>query len=103
MLVNADRKGPKNMTDLAMKAQAYKALLDAKQAHSDEADSIAGMVDPRHLNAIMSAGKSQKNLDDAFEQFADLHRDPETGKVNTGEMQATMNQLDAHLAKGKGI
>lgn len=83
MLVNADRKGPKDMIDLAQKAQAYKGLLDAKKRH--EANPSDG---------------SQKHLDDAFEAFTDLHHG-ENGKVDTGAVNATINLLNEHIAKGK--
>jgi hypothetical protein len=84
--VNADRSGPKNLMDLATKAQAYKALLDASEHHAANYNS-----------------ESQEGVDDAFEHFANLHRDPETGSINMAELNATKNLLDAHLAKGKGV
>jgi hypothetical protein len=84
MIVNADRRGPKDMLDLAHKANAYKNLLDAKAA-----------------NESAQTGASQAAVDNAFEAFADLHRHPETGEVNTGDMQATMGYIDAMRAKGK--
>lgn len=81
--VNADRRGPKDLMDLANKAQVYKGLLQAKEAH--EANGTP---------------ETQQRLDDSFEQFADLHRHPETGKVDTGSMQATMDLINRHLKKG---
>lgn len=89
--VNADRKGPKNLMDLANKAQAYKELLGAKER-------MAGQTPGSYAQ-----GHAQNTLDDAFEHFAELHRDPTTGEVDTAEMQATMGYLDQHIAKGKGI
>jgi hypothetical protein len=85
MIVNADRKGPKDLLDLAHKAHAYKALLGAKAARDAGNEG------------------AQKGVDDAFERFADLHRNPETGKVDTGEMQATIDYLNKHIQKGKSI
>jgi hypothetical protein len=83
MIVNADRKGPKDMLDLAHKANAYKNLLDARDAH-----------------VATGSPATQKGVDDAFEAFSDLHRG-EDGNVNTGDMQATMGYIDALRAKGK--
>jgi hypothetical protein len=83
MLVNADRKGPKDLMDLATKGNAYKALLDARDAHQ-----AAGTP------------ATQEAVDNAFEHFSDLHRG-EDGKVNTGDMQATMGYIDTLRAKGK--
>jgi hypothetical protein len=83
MITNADRKGPKDMLDLATKANSYKNLLAAKSAH--EANPSEG---------------TQRAVDDAFEDFAELHRGPH-GAVDTGDMQATMGYLNAHIAKGK--
>lgn len=103
--VNANRLGPKNLMDLAQKAQAYKALLHAKETH-EGAQKQEAMSEPSDMGLLVTTGGSsgtQKHLDDAFEHFADLHRNPETGKVDTGEMQATMNYLNQHIAKGKGI
>lgn len=89
--VNADRRGPKDLMDLAQKAQAFKELKDA-QAHNEswEANSIIG-IKPA----------AQKRVDDAFEHFADLHRHPETGEVDTADMQNTIDLLNQHIAKGK--
>jgi hypothetical protein len=91
--------------DLADKGQAYKALLNAKEDHDwmmENHDSDA----PEHQHAIIGMGglsTTQKHLDDAFERFADLHRDPATGKVDTNELQASRAYFDAHIAKGKNL
>lgn len=103
--VNANRLGPKNLMDLAQKAQAYKALLNAKENH-EHAQKQEAMGEPSDMGFMVTTGGTagtQPHLDDAFEHFANLHRDPETGKVNTAEMQATMNYLNQHIAKGKGL
>ena len=104
--VNANRLGPKNLMDLAQKAQAYKALLTAKE-NLNAPDPSQGLLRPGGKAAaamgMVIGDARQTHLDDAFEHFADLHRHPETGKVDTNEMQATMAYLDAHIAKGKGI
>jgi peptidoglycan hydrolase CwlO-like protein len=94
-LVNANRKGPKNLMDLAQKAQAYKAVLEARENNRNPAEALAG--DQKGLD------ERQSKLDDAFETFANLHRNPETGNVDAAEMQATMEYLNKHLQKGKGI
>lgn len=99
MLVNADRKGPKDLIDLAQKAQAYKKLLSEKAYRDNPPQSSVG---PGNLIGF-DAETNQRRVDDAFEAFADLHRHPETGKVDTGEMQATMDYLNQHIAKGKGL
>jgi len=78
MLVNADRKGPKDMMDLANKANAYKGLLDAKSRHD------AGPTP-----------ETQAAVDDAFDHFATLHGG------DAGDMQTTRAYIEAMLAKGK--
>jgi hypothetical protein len=76
--VNADRKGPKDLMDLANKANAYKAVLDAKGAHD---------ANPSET--------SQGKLDDAFEYFSGLHNN------NPNDIQATIDMVRSHIAKGK--
>jgi hypothetical protein len=96
--VNADRKGPKDLMDLANKANAYKAVLDAQ-------DSLKAGTPER--GALRPGGKAasvlgsvhtdilQNNLDDAFEHFSGLHgHDPV-------QIQATIDLLKSHIAKGK--
>lgn len=94
-LVNANRLGPKNLMDLAQKAQAYKAVLEARENNRNPAEALAG--DQKGLD------ERQSNLDDAFEVFAGLHRNPDTGNVDPAEIQATMEYLNKHLRKGKGF
>jgi hypothetical protein len=101
MLVNADRKGPKDLMDLANKANAYKAVLDAKRIHEQMNPNVMSVDDD--LQRVPATQHTQKALDDAFEAFADLHRHPETGKVDPAEMQATMDFIDSHLKKGKNL
>ena len=94
-LVNANRKGPKNLMDLAQKAQAYKAVLEARENNRNPAEALAG--DQKGLD------ERQSKLDDAFEAFANLHRNPDTGNVDPAEVQATMEYINKHLQKGKGL
>jgi hypothetical protein len=100
-IVNADRKGPKDLMDLAAKAQAYKAVLDAKRIHESMNPNVMSVDD--NLNPVPAKTQSQTYLDDAFEAFANLHRNPDTGNVDAAEMQATMEYINKHLQKGKGI
>lgn len=81
--VNADRKGPKDLMDLANKAIAYKEVRDAKSAHDENPTPT-----------------SQSRIDDAFEHFTDLHRGND-GKVDVEDLNHTVNLLNAHIAKGK--
>jgi hypothetical protein len=100
-VVNADRKGPKDLMDLAAKAQAYKAVLDAKRIHENMNPKVMSVDDD--LNPVPANTQTQTKLDEAFEAFANLHRNPETGNVDAAEMQATMEYLNKHLQKGKGL
>lgn len=104
--VNANRQGPKDLIDLANKAQAYKELLAAKARLNGPTTADLPLRPGGKAATVLGAVHKdihQKNLDDAFERFADLHRHPETGKVDTAEMQSTMAYLDGHIAKGKGL
>jgi hypothetical protein len=82
--------------DLATKAQAYKKLLAEKAYRDNPPQSSVG---PGNLLGF-DHETNQKRVDDAFEAFADLHRHPETGKVDAGSMQATMDLINKHLKKG---
>ena len=81
--VNADRRGPKNLLDLATKAQALKGFSDAHSRF--QAAQESGEVTPEVTKAH----------DDAFENLMDVHgNDPK-------ELQATAAYIQQLRAKGK--
>jgi hypothetical protein len=76
MEVNADRKGPKDMMDLAVKANAVKAFIDSERA-------------------LKEGTGSQETHDDNFEHLMSVHdNDPE-------KLRATVQYVRDMLAKGK--
>lgn len=75
--------GPKDLMSLAQAAQSYRKLREA-QAAKDKGN-------PRAQGAI----------DDAFEELTDLHRDAETGDVDTVSLQNTLKYFDNHYKLGK--
>lgn len=75
--------GPKDLASLGMAASAYRQLRESQDARD------AG--NPR----------AQRSVDAAFEQLADMHRNPETGEVDTASLKNTLDYFKAHYAKGK--
>lgn len=85
--VNADRKGPKDLMDLATKAQALKGFIDARVKHEGAIASGAG---PTEIAA------HQRNLDNAFEDLMEAHDNDQ------GAVAATARYVHDTLIKGKG-
>lgn len=84
--VNADRKGPKDLLDLAHKANALKGFTESKLA----------LEQAQSANDQDLVATAQRKHDDNFEYLMDVHNnDPE-------ELQATAGYLQGRLAKGKG-
>ena len=76
MEVNADRKGPKDMMDLARKANAVKSFMDSERN-------------------LKNGTGSQDTHDDNFEHLMDVHdNDPES-------LRATVQYVSDMLNKGK--
>lgn len=85
--VNADRRGPKDLMDLATKAQALKGFIDARVKHEGAIASGAG---PTEIAA------HQRNLDNAFEDLMDVHDNDQ------GAVAETARYVHQTLIKGKG-
>ena len=85
MIVNADRKGPKDLMDLAQKANAFKSLADSgvklKEAQAAGDDHAIGLAQQRH--------------DDNFQYLVELH------DHDMGAVQSTAKYLQDRLFKGK--
>lgn len=82
MIVNADRKGPKDFLDLAHKANAFKSFAESKIA-LDNAST------PEERAA------AQGYHDDNFEYLMSLHNN------DPAELQATAGYLQDRITKGK--
>ena len=82
--VNADRRGPKDLMDLATKAQALKGFIDARM--KKESAERSGVED---------LSGHQKNLDDAFENLMDVHGNDQSA------VAATAQYVHSTLMKGK--
>ena len=76
MEINADRKGPKDLMDLATKANALKAFMDSEKA-------------------LKLGTGDQDTHDNNFEHLMDVHdNDP-------NQLRATVEYVKNMLAKGK--
>ena len=82
MIVNADRKGPKDLLDLAHKANAFKSFAESKVALQN-ASSPEEKVAAQNLH------------DDNFEYLMQLHNN------DPAELSATAGYLQDRLNKGK--
>lgn len=82
--VNADRRGPKDLMDLATKAQALKGFIDARVAK--ESAERSGTATEGHQSA----------LDNAFEHLMDVHGNDQS------QVAATAQYVHQTLMKGKG-
>ena len=76
MEVNADRKGPKDMMDLATKANAVKAFIDSEKA-------------------LKEGTGSQEAHDDNFEHLMNVHDN------DTDSLRATVQYVSDMINKGK--
>lgn len=85
--VNADRRGPKDLMDLATKANALKGFIDARVRHENAIASGAG---PTEIAA------HQRNLDNAFEDLMDVHDNDQSAVADTARYVHDV------LVKGKG-
>lgn len=81
--VNADRKGPKNLMELATRANAYKELMDSKAAYLDEPNEATYQ---RHYTAALD--------------FADAHNRPD-GTADPEAAAETIRLMQDRYAKGK--
>lgn len=88
--VNADRKGPKDLMDLASKAQAVKGLMDAQ-------NRLADAQSAHESGADVNFGPLITAHDSALEELNSVHgNDP-------AAVQDTLRYIKETLAKGKSI
>lgn len=81
--VNADRKGPKNLMELATRANAYKELMDSKAAYLAKPNEETYQ---RHYTAALD--------------FADAHSNSE-GMADPEAAEETIRLMKDRYAKGK--
>jgi len=88
MIVNADRRGPKDLRDLATKANAVKGFMDAQ-------DRLAAAQTAHANGEDVDFGGLIKAHDAALQEMNDVHGN------NPAEVQATLQYIKSTLGKGK--